>query len=213
MPTKPAQPPKPKKEDQRVRLTKQLLSQAFLELLAEKPVQAVTVKELCERAGVNRGTFYLHYNDVYHLLGELQGGLMADLDALLFQNQVITSKSSGESGAALIAALFTFFEKNRELCAILLGPNGDKQFLADIIERGRGKSIAEYREMYPGISKLQADTFYTFIAWGFIGLIQRSLQSPGAVTFRPAAAEAGQIVAQAARYFDLATRGPAQSGV
>lgn len=56
------------KSDQRTRLTKMLIRKAFTELLREKPVQNITVKELCQTAGINRGTFYSHYTDIYDLL-------------------------------------------------------------------------------------------------------------------------------------------------
>ncbi|MDL2294016.1 TetR/AcrR family transcriptional regulator [Ruminococcaceae bacterium OttesenSCG-928-D13] len=193
--------PKPR-EDQRVRLTKTLLGNAFLELLAQKPVQNVTVKELCERAGVNRGTFYLHYHDVYHLMEEMEAGLVADLDRMLSEMEVITPSATEEATSTFIHSLFAFFEKNRELCAILLGENGDKKFLAVIIERGREKSVAEYRVKYPGASRQKAELFYHFIAWGFIGLLQQSLQGQPSFTFKTAAAAAGQIIQQASRYFE-----------
>ena len=44
--------------DTRIQVTKSMFQRAMLELLEEKPVGSVTVKELCERAGLNRGTFY-----------------------------------------------------------------------------------------------------------------------------------------------------------
>ena len=37
------------------------MDEAFLELLEEKDFAYITVKEICEKAGVNRSTFYLHY--------------------------------------------------------------------------------------------------------------------------------------------------------
>ena len=48
-------------EDHRSRVTKLLLRRAFTDLLEQKPIQSISVKELCERAGINRGTFYSHY--------------------------------------------------------------------------------------------------------------------------------------------------------
>ena len=45
-----------KKDSARVRMTKQMLRQAFTQLLLEKPIQNITVRELCEKAQVNRGT-------------------------------------------------------------------------------------------------------------------------------------------------------------
>jgi AcrR family transcriptional regulator len=46
------------------------MDEAFLELLGEKDFPYVTVKEICARAGVNRSTFYLHYETIEDLLTE-----------------------------------------------------------------------------------------------------------------------------------------------
>ena len=46
------------------------MDEAFLELLAEKDFAYITVKEICEKACVNRSTFYLHYETVNDLLAE-----------------------------------------------------------------------------------------------------------------------------------------------
>ncbi len=46
------------------------MDKAFLELLETKDFEYITVKEICERAGVNRSTFYLHYETIADLLGE-----------------------------------------------------------------------------------------------------------------------------------------------
>ena len=59
------------RSDQRTRLTRMLIRQAFTSLLKEKPVQSISVKELCERAGINRGTFYAHYTDIYDLMRQM----------------------------------------------------------------------------------------------------------------------------------------------
>lgn len=46
------------------------MDEAFLELLEKKDFAYITVKEICEKAGVNRSTFYLHYETVNDLLAE-----------------------------------------------------------------------------------------------------------------------------------------------
>ncbi len=47
-----------------------LMDEALLQLLETKDLQYITVKEICEKAGVNRSTFYLHYETVGDLLAE-----------------------------------------------------------------------------------------------------------------------------------------------
>ena len=48
------------------------IRQAFTKLLREKPIQRIAVKELCQEAGVNRSTFYSHYEDLYALSDALE---------------------------------------------------------------------------------------------------------------------------------------------
>lgn len=192
----------PKKEDQRVRLTKTLLKEAFLQLLGEKPVQSVTVKQLCQQAGVNRGTFYLHYHDVYDLLEQLEAELLQDLDRLLAATPVIVPGESQEASGTFMKNLFSFFDKNWEMCAVLLGDNGDKRFVTAIVERAREKSVREYVQSYPSTSAKKAALFYYFIAWGFIGLIQQSLAAPEKIKPEDLVWAAERIVKEASRYFE-----------
>ena len=56
------------KENQRVKLTRQLLQNSLIELMQEKPIAKTTIKEICETADINRSTFYLYYADQYALL-------------------------------------------------------------------------------------------------------------------------------------------------
>ena len=50
--------------------TAQRMDEALLSLLLEKDFAYITVKEICSRAGVNRSTFYLHYENTADLLME-----------------------------------------------------------------------------------------------------------------------------------------------
>src|SRR5271165_3815006 len=54
--------------DLRVRRTHKLLWEAFLNVLAERDFDTISVKEICDRAMVHRTTFYKHYQDKYDLL-------------------------------------------------------------------------------------------------------------------------------------------------
>ena len=51
-------------EDNMSGFTKEIIARTFTELLEEKPMSKVTVKDLVERCGVNRNTFYYHFRDI-----------------------------------------------------------------------------------------------------------------------------------------------------
>ncbi|RHN36006.1 TetR/AcrR family transcriptional regulator [Collinsella sp. AF29-7AC] len=59
------------KIDRRRRYTLSVIREAFFALLAEVGFAKMTVADICRRAEINRGTFYLHYEDKYALLDAL----------------------------------------------------------------------------------------------------------------------------------------------
>ena len=67
------------KFDRRVLRTKQQIRQALIELLAEKGEANIAVRELAQRANINRGTFYIHYRDIHDLVGQLMDEAIEDL--------------------------------------------------------------------------------------------------------------------------------------
>ena len=44
----------------------------FIELRSHKELERITIKELCEKAQINKSTFYAHYQDIYHLSDTLE---------------------------------------------------------------------------------------------------------------------------------------------
>ncbi len=69
------------KLDPRVKRTRQSLQQAFAELLREKGFQAITIRDITQRAGLNRATFYAHFPDKYALLDyRIRQGFLQEID-------------------------------------------------------------------------------------------------------------------------------------
>ena len=60
----------PKKEDARVVRTKNELRSGLFRLLRDRPLEKVSVKEICAETGINKMTFYKHYGDKYDLLDD-----------------------------------------------------------------------------------------------------------------------------------------------
>ena len=65
--------------DARIRYTKMVIKDAFVALLKEKPLNKVTVKEICNLAEINRATFYKYYSDPYDLLNKMEQEIMLQL--------------------------------------------------------------------------------------------------------------------------------------
>ncbi|MGG1553738.1 TetR/AcrR family transcriptional regulator C-terminal domain-containing protein [Paenibacillus ferrarius] len=69
--------------DPRVLRTRQLLKDAFIELLQEMDVEKISVNRIAERATINRVTFYLHYKDIPDMLDKLADDMVAEIKQII----------------------------------------------------------------------------------------------------------------------------------
>ncbi len=68
-----------KKNNKQFRDSDVRMKQAMLELMNTIPFDKITVRLICERAGVNRSTFYAHYTDIYDMIRQMESNLQKDL--------------------------------------------------------------------------------------------------------------------------------------
>ena len=82
--------------DRRVRRTKARLRQALAQLLLEKDLSSITVRELTDLADVNRGTFYTHYRDLYDMLEQMEQEMFQELEDMLdsYASDILNRTSS-----------------------------------------------------------------------------------------------------------------------
>ncbi len=117
---------KPKKEDRRVKYTKKAIRDGFLSLLAVKPIEKISVTEICREADINRGTFYAHYSDPYELKRSLEAQLSEAMEQRL-----------RERGTKRLNSLETLrlLKENEELCRVFAGPYGDHDAMLKVIRQ------------------------------------------------------------------------------
>lgn len=107
--------------DPRARRTRQLILDAFSQLLQQKTFEDITVQDIAERATVNRATFYAHFEDKYMLLEQFVTGMV---------QQTLDAKLPPEAGfnaanlQLLIQTVAEFLERLRTHCA----PSNRNQF-------------------------------------------------------------------------------------
>ena len=158
-----------KKEDRRVRRTRKILTQALTELLQQKQVNEITVKELTDLADMNRGTFYLYYKDIYDMLEKIQDEMFEKLNTIfaLREDEKVTEQTK-----PILLDLFRFIEENQEMCRVLLSPNGDMNFLHRLNEVMREKCLHLYQSAGPNGTEDDFDYHYSFIVFGCAGIIR-----------------------------------------
>ena len=117
--------------DRRIRKTKALLRSGLTDLMKQKPVNKITVKELADYVDINRGTFYLHHKDIFDLLSSIESELMQELkdvfDKYNFEKQQIEP-------LLFLTDIFHFLDHNAEIVTVLLSSNGDILFIDQMKE-------------------------------------------------------------------------------
>ena len=117
------------KTDRRIRKTRAQLRKGLAELMQEKSVSEITVKELVERVDINRSTFYLHYTDIYNMLDSIEKELFEELETTF---QAHAAGTLEEEAFPFIEDVFSILEDNRDIVSALLGAHGDIGFLTKI---------------------------------------------------------------------------------
>lgn len=105
------------KENQRVRLSKQLLKNALIDLLQIKPLHKVSITEICEKAELNRTTFYKYYTDEYTLFTDIE----KDISELI-------RKTLAENNGEALRIVLSVFKDNPKISKALFVNNTDDNF-------------------------------------------------------------------------------------
>lgn len=163
------------KNDRRIRRTQNAIKKGLLSLLKTKPINQITVKELCELIDINRGTFYLHYTDVYNLLEVLEQELFHELEQC-FSNHPdpIDIKNNP---LPFLSEIISCFSIHFELTSVLLGPNGDPAFVEKLKNLLRKNSEARWKMLFPSASDDYYAYFSSFVTEGYLGLIKHWIES------------------------------------
>lgn len=159
--------------DHRTRLTKMMIRKAFMDLLKQKPIQSISIRELCETAGINRGTFYTHYADIYDLMQRIEEEMLADFEKAL--ERLFQLQEEPFNPVTISTGIFQCLRDNSDLCTVTLGDYGNKRFAAKLINIGRERCVDTYLKYFKGASPKQIEYFYAFVSAGCIGLLRKWL--------------------------------------
>jgi len=165
----------------KVAKTKELLRNTLIDLIEEKGFDAISIRDLTLKAGLNRGTFYLHYRDKYDLLEKNQNEILIGLNENLKKIQPIGFEEyySKDMIYPPVLHLFYYLMENKRFIKIMISTKGDPSFLKKMKE-----AIKEtfYEKLYimdnQYIFEDIPDEYTTaFISSAFFGLIEQWLES------------------------------------
>ena len=158
------------KTDARKRYTQMVLKQSLLKLLKEKPINKITVKEVCELAQLNRATFYAHYSDCFALRESIENELISAFEqSLRYANSFDVT--------ALIEAIYELIDRNEEACRVLIFANTSSTVLKRMISLAEENSIAYWRKKLPKAGEAELEMMYTHLSNGLMHVVVEGYDS------------------------------------
>jgi len=116
-------------QDRRVKRTQKLLAKALIALTLEKGYEAITIRDITDRAEVGYATFFRHYHDKDALLKDVLDLVLDELTGLL-------QTPMSENNAATGILIFQYVQEHSEVVHVLLSSRASSTMLRRIIEAG-----------------------------------------------------------------------------
>ncbi|MDR0453058.1 MAG: TetR/AcrR family transcriptional regulator [Treponema sp.] len=161
------------KLDRKTRYTRKVLGDSLVELMKDRPVTKITIKEICGNADINRTTFYAHYRDQYDLLQQIEEETLAYIEDILDKYE---SRHSKREIAEMTEEIFSYIANNSNSIQTLLSENGDIGFQKKLFRRFlRKDQIMKYfsdKSAKEGIKEY----WYVYVINGVVGLVQHWLK-------------------------------------
>lgn len=151
--------------DRRKRKTHMAIQNAFIELLAEKPLTDITVSELALKADVNRKTFYNNYESIRDVADEIQNNLLAYIFDQLPENITVNNKIEIYQ---LLYNLNQLFEPHKHVIA-QLSASSERSIVIDLMHKHLMPYITKCLEVYQ-INSAVIPYVGDFILFGLSGI-------------------------------------------
>jgi AcrR family transcriptional regulator len=166
------------KQDRKTRYTRKALADSLIELMKDKPFVKITIRELCEKADINRTTFYAHYQDQYDLLKQIEEETLGYIENILNKYD---NKRSKREVLEMVEEIFDFIAHNSNSLQVLLSENGDIGFQKKLFRHFMFKE--QLLKYFPRklIREERKEYWSVYVINGAIGMVQHWLKDNMAV--------------------------------
>lgn len=116
--------------DRRILRTREAIQNALIDLIEELGFESISIRNIAERANINRGTFYLHYHDKFDLLEQTENEIIENVRRILVTSGGVDFEefSSSEEPVPVIVSLFEYFQSRARLIHAVLGLKANPGF-------------------------------------------------------------------------------------
>ena len=158
-------------ENRRIKLTKRLINESFIELLQAKPFNKISVKEICDNADINRTTFYNYYDDQYDLLSNIEDNFINDINTLLKKYDFFNSNRVNVD--TMLLEILNYIKDNK-LIFLSLFETYDANFINRIVNV-LGEAFIKMLQKGKSLNKKEAEYELYYVVYGILNVIRQWL--------------------------------------
>ncbi|MCL2254270.1 MAG: TetR/AcrR family transcriptional regulator [Lachnospiraceae bacterium] len=153
------------KEDRRVRKTKKALREGLVELLNEKNIQDITIKELTDKVDIHRSTFYSNFKDIYDLYSHMEDSIIQEIEGII-------SVDCTFKPHIFFNGLLGYINKNKQISRLFFGGNISTVFFERLTGLFKNACIDAWCKEYSVTSVTEEIDYYVqFCLSGGLGVI------------------------------------------
>lgn len=142
--------------------------------MLQKPAGELTVKEITDHVGVNRGTFYKYYKSIPDMIGQIENKMAEDFQAIV--NKPI-NEDVDIYPRPLLIYIFVFLRENADMCLLLLSPNGNSEFIMKLVEIVRVKFMENFEGLINTENQSNFEYFSSFVSSGCISVFEKWIRT------------------------------------
>ncbi len=176
------------KNNRRTQNTLAVIRASFLELLSGQDISQITVKEICLKAKINRGTFYLHYKDTNDLFLTIENELLEEVRPLL---QLLPRENLED----WLRRLFRILQNNAEMAQILMKNYRQESLINEIFAEVHDQALQEFEEKFQEKDPKRLEYYFTYFVQGTLGAIIQWFENKQDITTEEMSAILAKLLA------------------
>lgn len=157
-----------KKVDRRIAKTKRAIYSAFAELLSERELDDITIRDIVDIADINRKTFYNYYSGIYALLDEIENSIVQTFEAALGETDF---RAAVNNPNIVFEKLTAIINSNLEFYGHLISMKNNTSLITKIVDLLKEKTREAVIKQLPDIEK-KADIILDFVFSGMLSVYQ-----------------------------------------
>lgn len=148
--------------NQRIMLTKKLLKTGLTDMLQTRNIYQISIRELCESAGINRSTFYKYYGSQFDLLTEMEQDLLVSIEEVLMAEEDYSKNA--------IEQILIYLEKDIEFIRLLINSNVDPEFPKKLFSLAPIQRMLN--DLMEKVPEEEVEYYYRFLLFGAYEIVR-----------------------------------------